>query len=182
MRCWRTHYSAMFGSSSKTLGVPEKRLTAWRRRAKGRRVKRRFPTAGGEPTVFDCRERGSFYQSEFDTPQAYADREHRLTGDSVVTNLDVSPIVHFLEGCEEVWFGREKLLRRNWRSMKSDTSPYSAYMTQSSNCRQSLSITFKYETVIVESFFPRVPASIAVDGRRVAEKLSGRRSVVIGGT
>jgi hypothetical protein len=108
----------------------------------------------GELSIADYRNGGWFCQTEIDTVLAYADRERRLTGDSVATIFDVSPCARYLEGCDEVSLVHEKLLRRDGRSVESDTSTYSAVITRSPNGPHTVRVTFTYKSVTVESSGP----------------------------
>lgn len=109
------------------------------------------PEAERSIAIADCREGGWFYQTEIDTVLAYANRERRLTGDSVATIFDVSPFVRYLKSCEEVSLVHEKLLRRDGRSVEWDTSTYSAVITRSPNGPHPVRVTFTYENVTVQS-------------------------------
>ena len=107
----------------------------------------------GELSSSDCRDGGWFCQTEIDTVLAYANRERRLSGDSVATIFSVSPCARYLEGCEEVFLVHEKLLRRDGRSVESDTSTYSAVITRSPS-PHPVRVTFTYESVTVQSSDP----------------------------
>lgn len=109
------------------------------------------PEAERSAAIADYRDGGWFYQTQINTVLAYADRERRLTGDSVATIFDVSPFVRYLKSCEEVSLVHEKLLRRDGRSVEWDTSTYSAVITRSPNGPHSVRVTFTYENVTVES-------------------------------
>ena len=104
--------------------------------------------------IADYRDGGWFYQAQIETVLAYADRERRLTGDSVATIFSVSPFVRYLKGCEEVSLVQENLLRRNGHSVEWDASTYSAVITRSPNGPHSVRVTFTYENVTVESRGP----------------------------
>ena len=95
-----------------------------------------------------------FYQSQIDALLAYANRERRLTGDSIATIFSVSPLDRYLTACGEALVVQEERLRFDGQPVGSETCRYSAVIIQSANTPHSARVTFTYSSVTVESSSP----------------------------